>query len=90
MRLSLSVLALASALAAPATAQEVFPAKLAGHAYLPALSLVEPPADRLPVEGLQVARNVEDDTLALADDFRPCDDARHGGRDAVGEAHGGT
>ncbi|NDV98251.1 esterase-like activity of phytase family protein [Salipiger sp. PrR002] len=45
MRLSLSVLALASALAAPATAQEVFPAKLAGHAYLPALSLVEPPAD---------------------------------------------
>ncbi len=45
MRFSLSLLALASAAAAPATAQEIFPAKLAGHAYLPALSLVEPPAD---------------------------------------------
>ena len=33
------------ALAAPAAAQETFPATLAGHAYLPALSLVAPPAD---------------------------------------------
>ncbi|MEF3049007.1 esterase-like activity of phytase family protein [Pseudotabrizicola sp. L79] len=33
------------ALTTPATAQETFPATLAGHAYLPALSLVAPPAD---------------------------------------------
>ncbi|MBY6003998.1 esterase-like activity of phytase family protein [Salipiger bermudensis] len=47
MRLSLSVLALANVLAAPAIAiaEEMFPATLAGHAYMPALSLVEPPAD---------------------------------------------
>ena len=45
MRLSLSVLALAGVLAAPVIAEESFPATLAGHAYLPALSLVEPPAD---------------------------------------------
>lgn len=32
-------------LASPAAAQETFPATLAGHAYLPALSLVAPPAD---------------------------------------------
>ncbi|MBN9886163.1 esterase-like activity of phytase family protein [Salipiger abyssi] len=44
MRLSLCVLAMVGA-AAPALAEEVFPATLAGHAYLPALSLVEPPAD---------------------------------------------
>ena len=45
MRLSLSVIALSAALAAPALAQETFPATLAGHAVLPALSLVAPPAD---------------------------------------------
>ena len=33
------------AMAAPAAAQELFPATLAGHAFLPALSLVAPPAD---------------------------------------------
>ena len=33
------------ALAAPAAAEENFPATLAGHAYLPALSLIAPPAD---------------------------------------------
>ncbi|PWV99219.1 hypothetical protein DFR52_104512 [Hoeflea marina] len=33
------------ALTAPAAAQETFPATLAGHAYLPAMSLVAPPAD---------------------------------------------
>lgn len=31
--------------AAPVVAQEVFPATLAGHSYLPALSLMAPPAD---------------------------------------------
>ncbi|MCR8549608.1 esterase-like activity of phytase family protein [Salipiger sp. P9] len=45
MRLSLSVFAMAAALSAPALAEEIFPATLAGHAYLPALSLVAPPAD---------------------------------------------
>ncbi|MBN8187939.1 esterase-like activity of phytase family protein [Salipiger thiooxidans] len=45
MRLSLSVFAVAAGLAAPALAEEIFPATLAGHAFLPALSLVEPPAD---------------------------------------------
>ncbi|APZ52541.1 esterase-like activity of phytase family protein [Salipiger abyssi] len=45
MRLSLCLLTIASGVAAPALAEEVFPATLAGHAYLPALSLVEPPAD---------------------------------------------
>ena len=38
----------ATALAAfclPASAEEVFPAKLAGHAFLPALTLIAPPAD---------------------------------------------
>jgi len=40
------VLALCLGLAAPAAAQEtVFPATLKGHAFLPALSLVAPPAD---------------------------------------------
>lgn len=34
-----------SLLAVPAVAQETFDAALAGHAYLPALSLVAPPAD---------------------------------------------
>ncbi|GGE33828.1 hypothetical protein GCM10007276_08960 [Agaricicola taiwanensis] len=43
-RVLLSTLAL-SALMLPASAEEVFRAKLAGHALLPALSLVTPPAD---------------------------------------------
>ncbi|MEO3997751.1 esterase-like activity of phytase family protein [Mesorhizobium sp. CAU 1732] len=34
-----------SAIHIPASAEETFPAKLAGHAYLPALTLVTPPAD---------------------------------------------
>lgn len=34
-----------SVLNIPASAEETFPAKLAGHAYLPALTLVTPPAD---------------------------------------------
>ncbi|MDO6584286.1 esterase-like activity of phytase family protein [Salipiger sp. 1_MG-2023] len=45
MRLSISVLAVAGVLAAPALAEEIYPATLAGHAILPAMSLVEPPAD---------------------------------------------
>ncbi|KAA8609909.1 hypothetical protein AL036_02160 [Salipiger aestuarii] len=45
MRLSISVLAVGGALAAPAFAEDLYPATLAGHAVLPALSLVEPPAD---------------------------------------------
>lgn len=35
----------AALIALPSQAEETFPAKLAGHAYLPALSLVAPPAD---------------------------------------------
>ncbi|MDK3017824.1 esterase-like activity of phytase family protein [Pseudodonghicola flavimaris] len=45
MRLSFSVLALASAFAAPALAEDSFPATLAGHAAIPALTLITPPAD---------------------------------------------
>ncbi|MBU2959661.1 esterase-like activity of phytase family protein [Citreicella sp. C3M06] len=45
MRLSISALAVAGVLAAPALAEEIYPATLAGHAILPAMSLVEPPAD---------------------------------------------
>ncbi|WP_158965732.1 esterase-like activity of phytase family protein [Chachezhania sediminis] len=46
MRTTLSVLALSTAFAAPAAADEVvFPATLAGHAFIPALTLVTPPAD---------------------------------------------
>ncbi|WP_029076614.1 esterase-like activity of phytase family protein [Kaistia adipata] len=33
------------ALAGPAVAAETFPAKLAGHAYLPAMTMIAPPAD---------------------------------------------
>lgn len=33
------------ALSASAQAEQVFPAKLAGHAYFPAMSMVQPPAD---------------------------------------------
>ena len=33
------------AIAAPASAEETFPAQLAGHAFLPALTLIAPPAD---------------------------------------------
>lgn len=45
MRLSFSAVALFAALATPAIAEDSFPATLAGHAVLPALSLVAPPAD---------------------------------------------
>ncbi|OWU86821.1 hypothetical protein ATO6_06975 [Oceanicola sp. 22II-s10i] len=45
MRHTLSALALAAATATPALAQDAFEATLAGHAFLPAMSLVEPPAD---------------------------------------------
>ncbi|WP_312525700.1 esterase-like activity of phytase family protein [Paracoccus sp. (in: a-proteobacteria)] len=38
-------LATSTFLAAPALAEEIFPAKLAGHAALPAFTLVAPPAD---------------------------------------------
>ena len=43
MRLTLALLATCAAL--PAHAEETFPATLAGHAWLPALTLVTPPAD---------------------------------------------
>lgn len=45
MRLRSSALVMAGLLAAPAYAEETFPATLAGHAALPALTLVTPPAD---------------------------------------------
>ncbi|MDO5621070.1 MAG: esterase-like activity of phytase family protein [Paracoccus sp. (in: a-proteobacteria)] len=35
----------AALLASPAMAQETYPAKLAGHAYIPAMTMVAPPAD---------------------------------------------
>ena len=46
MRLrSLLAAAAVVALAGPALASETFPAKLAGHAYLPAMTMIAPPAD---------------------------------------------
>ncbi len=45
MRFKLAFLAACTALSTPALAEDVFPATLAGHAYLPALSMVAPPAD---------------------------------------------
>lgn len=45
MRLTFALFATCSTLAAPAFAEESFPAKLAGHAALPAFTLVAPPAD---------------------------------------------
>ena len=45
MRITLALLAACTALTAPAFAEEMFPATLAGHAYLPALTLVAPPND---------------------------------------------
>ncbi len=45
MSFKIALLASCAALATPALAEEVFPATLAGHAFLPALSLVVPPAD---------------------------------------------
>ncbi|WGR62158.1 hypothetical protein E3U26_15555 (plasmid) [Paracoccus ferrooxidans] len=47
MRLGLALLActIAAPLAPAALAEEVFPARLAGHAVLPALTMVPPPAD---------------------------------------------
>lgn len=45
MTFKIALLAACTALSTPALAEEVFPATLAGHAFLPALSLVAPPAD---------------------------------------------
>ncbi|WP_334175465.1 esterase-like activity of phytase family protein [Pseudoxanthobacter sp.] len=45
MRLPLTALALVAAFSAPALAETVYPATLAGHAYLPAMTMVLPPAD---------------------------------------------
>lgn len=45
MSFKIALLATCTALATPTLAEEVFPATLAGHAFLPALSLVAPPAD---------------------------------------------
>ncbi|RWR05312.1 esterase-like activity of phytase family protein [Paenirhodobacter populi] len=45
MRLCSAIILTAAAMTASAQAEEVFPAKLAGHAYLPALTLIAPPAD---------------------------------------------
>lgn len=45
MRFPMTLLAGLATLASPALAEETFPAKLAGHAVLPALTLVAPPAD---------------------------------------------
>ncbi|RCW64431.1 esterase-like activity of phytase family protein [Pseudorhodoferax soli] len=44
-RLTLAALACAAALSSVAHAQQAYPATLAGHAVLPALSLIAPPAD---------------------------------------------
>ncbi len=44
-RTCLTALPLILALAAPAFSQEAFPARLSGHAVLPAASFIEPPAD---------------------------------------------
>ncbi len=45
MRTPLALLAGLTALSTPALAEETFPATLAGHAFLPALTLVAPPDD---------------------------------------------
>lgn len=45
MRFRAGFLAASLLAAAPALAEEVFPAKLAGHAFLPAFSMAPPPAD---------------------------------------------
>lgn len=45
MRLKLALLIAYTALSSSAFAEETFPAKLAGHAFLPALTLITPPAD---------------------------------------------
>jgi hypothetical protein len=45
MRLSASLLVCTAAIAAPTAAETVFPATLTGHALIPALTLVPPPAD---------------------------------------------
>nr|MCU0987418.1 hypothetical protein [Acetobacteraceae bacterium] len=44
-RLAASLLAATMLAAAPAAADQRFPATLAGHAFIPALSLIAPPAD---------------------------------------------
>jgi len=45
MRFAALLLSTCAGLALPAAAEEVFPATLAGHAFLPALTLTTPPAD---------------------------------------------
>ncbi|RWR32599.1 hypothetical protein D2T31_01060 [Sinirhodobacter populi] len=45
MRLCSAIILTAAAMTASAHAEEVFPARLAGHAYFPALTLIAPPAD---------------------------------------------
>jgi hypothetical protein len=45
MRRHTLAIAVLSSIAAPAAAEDVFPATLAGHAFIPALTLVPPPAD---------------------------------------------
>jgi len=45
MRFTLSLLAACTLLSTPVLAQTVFPATLAGHAFLPAMTMVAPPAD---------------------------------------------
>ena len=45
MRIPFALMTGLAALSAPALAEETFPVKLAGHAFLPALTLVTPPAD---------------------------------------------
>lgn len=45
MRLAALLTLSCASVALPAMAEDVFPATLAGHAYLPALTLVTPPAD---------------------------------------------
>jgi len=44
-RLAAALLAATALAAAPARADQAFPARLAGHAFIPALSLLVPPAD---------------------------------------------
>jgi hypothetical protein len=77
MRLSL-ILATTALSASPVLADEIFPAKLVGHAFLPAFTLVDPPADapadaRISGKFTGATRNMEPETV-MGD---------------VGAAHGG-
>jgi hypothetical protein len=53
--------------AAPVVAQETFPATLAGHAYLPAFSLMAPPADA-PISGKFTGSARNDAPMSVAGD----------------------